>query len=660
MPQTSAKLFTPSEVAQIIGVDGKQLQLWAHKGLTNPTFSIDNTSRFTELDCARLKIIKRADHLGYSPEKIFDLIGNPDEVLEAKSPVSACKHFAMEKYKQVYDELSNCEPLEQITKQSDLQLLKNYIKHLKEIERKILQKEPQQKGRTSINPSPAGQNPQASPFASTQTSSSSPRTLQYSVAKLWDDAKKVAQLQKEKIYSLIKRDAVSQHSKISFLNSIMVKGVIAGVILGALIGYFFLIGDSDEPQQSHIAANNLESPATGNIEAPNQKAVVDPPLRVSEEQHITGSRKLKERQVVGQSPDGDPQGSLDSTKDAPGKAVDKRPSEVAEEFDPQPTSMPDQKKTNPKKIAKSPQIKKPETRPIQDNAVASDRDRQLPVDAEPNAGTQIQLPSDTDATSNREVQSPIALNNQSLSEKVQPITNFQKTDHPEAVEWEQKSYEAAVQGDFDRAIADATKAIDLDPGRVNPYINRSWAYLEKNMLALAIQDCKTALLIDPKNAFAYNNRGLAYQRKANIALAQDNYRRACELGLELGCQNLNDATNQSRISGLINQSQIFFKAKDWDGVIRSTTEVINLDRQNSVAYTNRSAAYTQKNLLNKALEDGNEAIRHSPDFPLAYNNRGYVFELLGNNKKAAFDYLKSCSLGLDLGCNNFERLNQGQ
>ena len=153
---------------------------------------------------------------------------------------------------------------------------------------------------------------------------------------------------------------------------------------------------------------------------------------------------------------------------------------------------------------------------------------------------------------------------------------------------------------------------------------------------------------------------MVYQRKGKTALAQEDYSKACELGLELGCQNRDDLTKQSRVTQLIDQSQNAFNANDWDSVIRITSEVIDLDPQNAVAYTNRSAAYAQKDFLNKALKDSNQALRLNPDFPLAYNNRGYVLELLGNNRKASQDYLKSCSLGLDLGCKNFERLNQAQ
>ena len=145
---------------------------------------------------------------------------------------------------------------------------------------------------------------------------------------------------------------------------------------------------------------------------------------------------------------------------------------------------------------------------------------------------------------------------------------------------------------------------------------------------------------------------------AQLQSAREDYRKACDLGLDLGCQNLSALNNQSRIAELIDQSQAAFKVQNWDGVIRATTEVLNLDEGNAVAYTNRSAAYAQKSFLNKALKDSNEALRYNPNFALAYNNRGYVFELLGNNKKAAADYLKSCSLGLDLGCKNFERFNQ--
>jgi type II secretory pathway predicted ATPase ExeA len=112
-----------------------------------------------------------------------------------------------------------------------------------------------------------------------------------------------------------------------------------------------------------------------------------------------------------------------------------------------------------------------------------------------------------------------------------------KTDNPEAQEWTQKSFESVSKGRFNLAIDEASKAIGLDPGLVNPYINRAWAYCEKGLYEKAIADCYTALALDPKNALALNNIGLAFHRLEELATAQEYYKKACDLKLEVACSN---------------------------------------------------------------------------------------------------------------------------
>ncbi|GEM_PF-3266940 len=228
----------------------------------------------------------------------------------------------------------------------------------------------------------------------------------------------------------------------------------------------------------------------------------------------------------------------------------------------------------------------------------------------------------------------------------------------EALQWEATSYDLVRRGEYEKAITAASRAISLAPERVNPYINRSLAYIETEMYAKAIRDCDTVLAMDPENALAYNNRGLAFHRAGKLEQARADYKKACELGLELGCVNLADLEKEERINSLLEASRKAFMSKDWTAVIKYTTEVIGLDPANSVAYTNRSAAYAEKGQLKKALDDSMQALRLAPSFALAYNNRGYVYELMGETKKAAADYLKSCSLGFDLGCENLARLEK--
>ena len=87
---------------------------------------------------------------------------------------------------------------------------------------------------------------------------------------------------------------------------------------------------------------------------------------------------------------------------------------------------------------------------------------------------------------------------------------------------EQKREEAEVyytrgiayceSGDYDQAIADFTKAIELEPGRAEGHYNRGTAYSKKGEVKLAIEDYTEAIELKPDYADAYYNRGGAFLR----------------------------------------------------------------------------------------------------------------------------------------------------
>ncbi len=66
-------------------------------------------------------------------------------------------------------------------------------------------------------------------------------------------------------------------------------------------------------------------------------------------------------------------------------------------------------------------------------------------------------------------------------------------------------------GDLDRAIADYTKAIELDPKLLSAYINRGLAYDGKGNFDQAIADYTKAIELDPTFALAYIDRGGDYR-----------------------------------------------------------------------------------------------------------------------------------------------------
>jgi tetratricopeptide (TPR) repeat protein len=59
--------------------------------------------------------------------------------------------------------------------------------------------------------------------------------------------------------------------------------------------------------------------------------------------------------------------------------------------------------------------------------------------------------------------------------------------------------------DYDRAIADHTQAIRINPNHANAYNNRGWAYYLKTEYPRARADWNRALQLDPNNAAARKN-----------------------------------------------------------------------------------------------------------------------------------------------------------
>jgi len=85
------------------------------------------------------------------------------------------------------------------------------------------------------------------------------------------------------------------------------------------------------------------------------------------------------------------------------------------------------------------------------------------------------------------------------------------------------------KGDYDRAIADYNKALEIDPRCADVYNNRGGVWLYKGEYDLAIHDFDKALGINPNFAKAYSNRGAGWFCKGDFELAIDDYNKALEI-----------------------------------------------------------------------------------------------------------------------------------
>ena len=66
------------------------------------------------------------------------------------------------------------------------------------------------------------------------------------------------------------------------------------------------------------------------------------------------------------------------------------------------------------------------------------------------------------------------------------------------------------KGDYDEAIADYTKAIDLDPTRSDAYDGRAAAFERKNDLSAALVDSNQSIRLSPNYAQAWFNRAIVF------------------------------------------------------------------------------------------------------------------------------------------------------
>jgi len=86
-----------------------------------------------------------------------------------------------------------------------------------------------------------------------------------------------------------------------------------------------------------------------------------------------------------------------------------------------------------------------------------------------------------------------------------------------------------LDGEYDQAFSELTKAIEIDPRLARAYVIRGIAYNDKGEHDLAIADFTKVIEIKPTGAHAYVSRGMAYKNKGEYDLAVADYSKAIEI-----------------------------------------------------------------------------------------------------------------------------------
>lgn len=117
---------------------------------------------------------------------------------------------------------------------------------------------------------------------------------------------------------------------------------------------------------------------------------------------------------------------------------------------------------------------------------------------------------------------------------------------------------ALNEQNYEQAISEFTKAVELSPNNADAYNRRGFASNAKGDFDKALLDFSKAIELAPDNADAYNIRGFVYERKGEFDKAILDFTKAIEL-------KTNNNPNDLMVAYIYNsRAQVYYQKKDYD------------------------------------------------------------------------------------------------
>jgi tetratricopeptide (TPR) repeat protein len=249
------------------------------------------------------------------------------------------------------------------------------------------------------------------------------------------------------------------------------------------------------------------------------------------------------------------------------------------------------------------------------------------------------------------------------------------------------------QGDYDRTIADETRAIALDPRNALAYLNRGFAYDGKGDYDHEIEDETKAISLNPRLPLrgqpwrGYGgkgdyDRGCRRDEAIELDPASNGYatrgtptsqatttvRSPTGTAIPYGsirgshwpmsiaasltaakatstgrCRRNGDVEINNHRAAYLNAVPLGGKG-DFDREIEDETKAIALNGQLPLAYHDRAVAHAGKRNHDQAIADETSAIRLNPQYAAAYYGRGSALVSKGEVEKALSDFRLAAQL----------------
>jgi tetratricopeptide (TPR) repeat protein len=188
----------------------------------------------------------------------------------------------------------------------------------------------------------------------------------------------------------------------------------------------------------------------------------------------------------------------------------------------------------------------------------------------------------------------------------------------------------AEKNNYDSAIVEYNKAIDIQPKLAEALCNRGIAYQKLNNYKQALSDYNTSIERDNKLVEGYYNRGNIYSRTGKPELALADLNKALTL-------------KSDYYLALSERGNVYYQLKKYDSALIDFEKTLVLNPNEYTVYCNRGNVYSDLGQYDKAISDYNVYINKTPDFT-SYYNRANLYYKIKKYENAIADYSSSIKL----------------
>jgi len=172
-------------------------------------------------------------------------------------------------------------------------------------------------------------------------------------------------------------------------------------------------------------------------------------------------------------------------------------------------------------------------------------------------------------------------------------------------------------GHQDKALADYSKAIEIDPAYSDAYSNRGIIYGTRGQYNKAIADFTKAIEFAPDDSFSIWNRGITYSILQQWDKAITDYTRSIEI-------------NPYTYDPYFKRGESYDKLRQWQKAIADYSMAIEINPAHDKAYNNRGLVFANLKQWDKAIADYSKAIGINPGYSEAYNNRELAYRQMNS------------------------------